>query len=63
MNIRNFLWENRLTLVWLQEQLTRCGYTVEMSHLCRILDGERNSDAAVEIRSACEAVCRKYSDM
>ena len=63
MNIRNFLKENRLTLVWLQEQLVRRGYTVELSHLSRIIDGERNSDAAYSVRAECEAVCRKYSNM
>ena len=63
MNIRNFLKENRLTLVWLQEQLARRGYTVELSHLSRIIGGERNSDAAYSVRIECEAVCRKYSNM
>lgn len=63
MNIRGFLKENRLTLVWLQEQLSRRGFPVELSYLSRIIDGERNSDTAYTIRTECEAVCRKYSDM
>lgn len=63
MDIRKFLKRNRLPLVWLQEQLSRRGYSVEASWLSRIIDGERNSDAAEIIRTECEAVCRKYNDM
>ena len=63
MNIRKFLCENRLPLVWLQEQLSRRGFAVEQSHLSRIIDGERNSDSAIDIRRECESICRKYSNM
>jgi hypothetical protein len=63
MNIRDFLSRNRLTLVWLQEQLSRRGYEVEASYLSRIIDGERNGETAVTVRTECEAICRKYSDM
>lgn len=63
MNIRNFLRKNRLTLVWLQEQLTRRGYTVEMSHLCRILKGQRCSEQALRIVEEAKAICAKYESL
>ncbi len=63
MDIRKFLKNNRLTVVWMQDQLSRRGYDVEASWLNRIISGERNSDAAEIIRTECEAICRKYSNM
>lgn len=61
MNIRSFLRRNRLPLVWLQDQLSKRGIDVESSHLSRIIDRERNSDNAQEIRMECERICRKYA--
>ena len=63
MQIRNFLRRNHLTVVWLREQLVKRGYDPEISHLHRIIDGERNSDEALEIRREAEAICQKYSNL
>ena len=47
MNIRKFLSDNKLTTVWLCDQLSRRGITVRRDHLSRIISGERNSPFAI----------------
>ena len=60
MNIRKFLYENKLTTVWLCDQLSRRGITVRRDHLSRIISGERNSPFAVKVRAESVDILSQY---
>ena len=63
LDVRNYLRENDLRLTWLQSRLRERGYTVEISHLCRIVGGERQSEQALEILSECRSICGAYENL
>lgn len=63
MNVREYLRENELRITWLQAQLKQRGYDVELSHLLRIITGERQSDRALEILNECRDICRIYDTL
>lgn len=63
MNVREYLRENDLRITWLQAQLQTRGIDVELSHLFRIINGERQSDRALEILGECRDICRIYDTL
>lgn len=62
-NVRDFLDSKRLSVVWMQEQLKQRGYDVDLSHLCRILKGQRCSEQALRIVEEAKAICAKYESL
>lgn len=60
MNIREFLSNNKLTVVWLCDQLSRRGIAVRREHLSRIISGERNSPFAAMVRAESVDILRQY---
>ena len=60
MNIREFLSNNKLTVVWLCDQLSRRGIAVRREHLSRIISGERNSPFAAMVRAESVDILRIY---
>jgi hypothetical protein len=47
----------------MQEQLKRRGYDVDLSHLCKILKGQRCSEQALQIVEVAKEICAKYESL
>ena len=62
-NVREYLDSKHLPVVWMQEQLKQRGYDVDLSHLCRILKGQRCSERALQIVEEAKAICAKYESL
>ena len=62
-NVREYLDSKHLPVVWMQEQLKQRGYDVDLSHLCRILKGQRCSEQALRIVEEAKAICAKYESL
>ncbi len=60
MDISAFLERHCLQNRWLLERLCEEGFSISESFLSRIISGERNSELAEEVRTACVSICRRY---